>query len=129
MLRVYEEADVITCPNCGTQNEPGAHFCAECGANLGSLTSTSNAPQPGATAQPVSSGRPVWIPGQGWVTGAHAPVEIVHQEQPKQRSWLWVVLMAIALLIVLCCVSSLYFSTDRGTDQLNRLGTWSAEHK
>ena len=120
---------MITCPNCGTQNEPGAHFCAECGANLGSLTSASNAPQPGAPVHPVNAGRPVWIPGQGWVTGARPPVEIVHQEQPKQRSWLWVVLMAIALLIVLCCVSSVYFSTDRGTEQLNRLGTWSAEHK
>jgi hypothetical protein len=38
-------------------------------------------------------------------------------------------LLAIAILIVLCCVSSLWASTDRGTEQLNRLGTWSAEHK
>ena len=120
---------MITCPNCGTQNEPGSHFCAECGANLGSLTSASTAAQPSSPIQPANGGRPVWVPGQGWVTGAQPPTNIASPEQPKQRSWLWVVLMAIALLIVLCCVSSVYFSTSRGTDQLNRLGTWSAEHK
>lgn len=128
---------MITCPNCGTQNEPGSHFCEQCGANLGSLSSP--ATPTGAFVPPVQTtsqpGRPVWVPGQGWVTdGATqhpqpAPIRNFEQAPPARRSWLWVLLMAIALLIVLCCVSSLYFSTSRGTDQLNRLSTWSAEHK
>jgi class 3 adenylate cyclase/tetratricopeptide (TPR) repeat protein len=38
---------VITCPNCGTANEPGRKFCGECGAKLASVCSscgTANAP-------------------------------------------------------------------------------------
>jgi hypothetical protein len=124
--RIYEEADVVTCPNCGTQNEPGAHFCAECGANLGSLTSASNAPQPAVSAP---SDRPVWIAGQGWVKGVQLPVESAVEPPAPQRTWLRAVLLAIAILLVLCCVSGIYFNSSRGTDQLNRLSTWSAEHK
>ncbi|MCY4257122.1 MAG: FHA domain-containing protein [bacterium] len=28
------EASKVVCPACGYQNEPGANFCSECGANL-----------------------------------------------------------------------------------------------
>ena len=124
---------MITCPNCGTQNEPGSHFCEECGANLGSLASTSPTGPAFPTNPPAAPFRPTWVAGQGWVGNEpHPHADIPPQLVPEPstgRTWLRAVLLAIAILIVLCCVSSLYASTDRGTEQLNRLGTWSAEHK
>jgi hypothetical protein len=87
-------------------------------------------PQAQATIQP---GRPVWVPGKGWVTDGSAPqvgqIQGYNPSPPPRRSWFRVLLIAVVILILLCCASSAYFSTSRGTAQLNRASTWAAEQK
>lgn len=39
----------MLCPNCGTENRPGARFCVRCGAAL-PIETTSEAPSPGVPA-------------------------------------------------------------------------------
>jgi serine/threonine protein kinase len=41
----------MTCPNCGTENKPGDHFCEECGAQLttGDAVTTTNVTGSGST--------------------------------------------------------------------------------
>jgi hypothetical protein len=36
---------VIFCPDCGTQNDPGAHFCKSCGRSLADVATATTAPE------------------------------------------------------------------------------------
>ena len=133
-LRVYEEADVITCPNCGTQNEPGSPTSAKVRRQSWFADLRPPPPtHPSSPIQPVDGRAPVWVPGRGWVTDAERHRPGLLNRRPRTANppkWLWVLLMAIALVDrAVLRQSSVYFNTSRGTDQLNRLGTWSAEHK
>ena len=108
---------MITCPNCGTQNEPGARFCAECGADLRSLAPASQPPQSPPTTSDLPPqyelGGPTQ-PGAGWPSGDFAP-----PPEKKRRTWLWIVLGVIGGCLILCCALSVWASTDSGEERIN----------
>jgi hypothetical protein len=46
---------VITCPNCGTKNEPGSSFCYQCGADIRNVAAAAD-PTPDQTQQSPTIG-------------------------------------------------------------------------
>jgi hypothetical protein len=114
---------VILCPNCGTANEPGSRFCAECGADLRSLASTQPEPPlapPPPTNVPYQPAAPQ--PG-GWQMASGPP-----PEPPKQRRvWLWIVVGVISACVLFCCGVTVWASTDPGADFFGDVGTRIAD--
>jgi hypothetical protein len=120
---------VITCPNCGTQNEPASRFCAECGADL---RTSQPAPEPSATPQPsFPTIPPQYSPSQAQpsVPGWPGSADFSPQPQKKRRTWLWIVLGVLGACLVLCCVMSVWASTDSGQNFVDDLGTRLADYQ
>ena len=122
---------MIICPNCGTQNEPGARFCAECGADLRTVQSGSEpapapAPTPAFPAIPPQydfgrppDGTPDWPAGP----------DFMRPPARKRRTWLWIVLGVLGACLVLCCALSVDASTESGEDFVNDISTRLADYQ
>ena len=76
--------------------------------------------------------RPIWVAGQGWVKPppswpAQPPPQAA--EPRPRRFWLWVIIAAIGLLIVLCCISSVYLQTSSGQRFYHNIQTRAAKEE
>jgi hypothetical protein len=74
----------MTCPNCGSENTPGAKFCFRCGASLTAATpaaSVEPAPEPVQTSSP---GYPEPSAPAGGVTATETPQPTYSQSAPSQ---------------------------------------------
>jgi len=62
---------MVTCPDCGTQNDESARFCDNCGRRLGdvSATATSTDPAPGPRAAEPPAGRTGVVADDGLPVG------------------------------------------------------------
>jgi zinc-ribbon domain len=144
---------VITCPNCGTKNEPGSRFCFQCGTDIrnarpddDSSSAPLGTPPPGFPPPPPPPGfpsaqqppgfPPPSPPGfppqyQGGVDPARqgwAPSYMTPPEQPKRRRWLWITLGLILGCIILCVALSLLAgSSDTVADMLTSVSEFSTE--
>jgi hypothetical protein len=112
---------VITCPNCGTENEPGDRFCRECGADLRALAATQpEAPLPAQTnAAPLFPPPPIPQPPGQWYASPIAPLPA---SKPR-RTWLWIVIGLLAACLLCCCVGGVYVSTSSGKARFDRVTT------
>ena len=113
---------MITCPNCGSQNENVSRFCGECGADLRSLrASASDSPSPPTSA--FGNTQSQSQPGN-WQSTTGLP------ETPKKgrRVWLWIVIGILALCLAVCCGFGVWANTDSGRDTLSDWGTGIADY-
>jgi hypothetical protein len=118
---------VIICPNCGTQNQPGSRFCAECGADLRTLQ---------AESQPTPPPAPAAIPPQFELGSGPAPTggwssssDFIPPPQKARRTWLWIVLGVIGTCLLLCCALSIWSATGSGQRFLNDVETRIADYQ
>lgn len=137
---------MITCPNCGTANEPNSRFCMECGADLSALTSSSKdqpavEPAPPPTPSPPLPSQPTFEPAQPWEARPKPPTDLRPTdpewkmsdpgplpEPRRRRRWLWVVIGFIAALLICCCVFLGWINlTDSGQNFLEEVETRTAQ--
>jgi len=119
---------VIICPNCGTQNEPGSRFCAECGADLRTLQAVPEpTPQPSTPPIPpqYDLGAPPAPSGAGWAPGS----DFRPPPEKKRRIWLWIVVGILAACLIFCCATSVWATTDSGQEFVDDLGTRLADYQ
>jgi hypothetical protein len=119
---------VITCPNCGTQNQTGSRFCSECGADLRTLQVAS---EPTPASAPVPAIPPQYDLGSpspksgGW----SSTQDFVPPTQKPRRTWLWIVVGVIGACLLLCCATSIWSVTSSGQNFLNDIETRLADYQ
>jgi hypothetical protein len=129
---------VIACPNCGAQNQPGSRFCENCGADLRSLAVPTPQP-PTPEPSPPPTPPPAFVPPPSesrvpWELPPTAPewrMSSLPPEQPppaRRRTWVWVLIACIALIVLCCCGSIVWANTDSGQHWLERKGTQLSDY-
>ncbi len=142
---------MVTCPSCGTKNEPGSRFCFQCGSDIRNArpdelpehsAPTGSPPPPpppsgfqSAQQPPCSPPPPTTPPGippqypgydparQGWAPGYMTP-----PEEPKRRRWLWITLGLILGCIGLCVALGVLAGTsDTVAEMLTSVSEYSTE--
>lgn len=128
---------MVTCPNCGSQNNDGDRFCSSCGVQLEQgATDTPNPPESTSTPPPPPV-TPSTMPPP--INFAPPPGSSIEQEEewrmsslgpppsPKRRIWLWI-LIGVLALCVLSCVGLIGFSmTDTGREWIEGIATEAAQ--
>ena len=141
-----------TCPNCGSQVTADDRFCSNCGARLQPATFASDAESetgPGTPQEPASAtegatdvAEPV-LPTLGrknaWEYERDRVQSAADEDEwrmsdlgppppRKRRTWLWIVIGILALMVLLCCVFLLWVSyTDGGQAWFEGIATEAAE--
>ncbi len=128
---------MLTCPNCGSQNNEGDRFCSSCGTNIENVgssdTPSSSTPEPPESTTAFPS-RGASIPPP--VDFSPSPGASVEEEwrmsnlgpPPKRKRSIWVwILIGVIALCVLSCVGLIGFSlTDTGQRWIEDLATEAA---
>jgi len=117
---------VITCPNCGSQNENVSRFCGECGADLRSLRASASDSSATPHATPTSAfgnSQSQAQPGN-WQSTAGFP----ETQKKGRRVWLWVVIGVLALCLAVCCGFGIWANTNSGRVTLSDWGTGIADY-
>jgi ferric-dicitrate binding protein FerR (iron transport regulator) len=143
----------LNCPNCGHEITADDRFCSNCGARLDavapSTSDASDAIQPsdgstndqGSTSQePVlptlGSRRNAWEVQRQQVRAAGDPADdddwkmsdLGPAPPRKRRTWLWIVIAILALMVLACCIFMYWVSyTDGGQDWFSGIATEAAE--
>ena len=108
----------VRCSNCGTQNETGDRFCANCGT-----------PLPAAEAAPTlppQFERPA--PPEAETADGNWRMSSLGPPPPRRRRvWLWVLLALLGLCVLVCVGIVIFASTGSGQEWLNDFGTRVAE--
>ena len=106
----------VRCPNCGTQNEPGDRYCANCGMPL-------PAPEAAATLPPqYAPPETSDVDDDDWRMSSLGP-----PPPRRRRVWLWVLLGLLGLCVLACVGFFVFAATGSGQDWINDLGTRIAE--
>lgn len=139
-----------TCPNCGHSITADDRFCSNCGARLEPQSVTPEEPttsSTGSETHPTASGEtgttePV-IPTLGrknaWeyerdrVQGGADDDEWTMSDlgpppQRRRRTWLWIVIGILALMVLACCIFMYWIGyTDGGQEWFEGIATEAAE--
>lgn len=141
-----------TCPNCGVQVSADDRFCSNCGARLGAFpteadTSLEGAERPGlepdtSPGEPTPGAEPV-LPTLGRKNSWEYERDRVHSAADedewrmsdlgpppprKRRTWLWIVIGILALMVLLCCIFLYWVGyTDGGQEWFEGIATEAAE--
>jgi hypothetical protein len=141
--------DKTRCPQCGSENDSGDHFCSNCGSRL-LKTKPVPAPDPepvpdaGAAENPVQSalpkpvppsqpfppavtpsfiGNPPVLPAANEPDGEWKMSSLGPPPKPKRRLWLWIVIGILAACLVVCVAAAIFLNTGTGQSWLNDIGT------
>lgn len=134
----------IRCPQCGSENEPGDHFCSDCGSRLLKAKSPSlpepeaSTPEPTAAPPPpvrTSTGsfpppvtpsfieNPPPLAGATDNDGEWRMSSLGPPPKPKRRLWLWIVIGILAACLIVCVAAVIFFNTGTGQHWVNDIGT------
>lgn len=137
-----------TCPNCGYPISGDDRFCSNCGTRLepveGStretdstttvITPEQNAPTTGDTVIPGVGRRNAWEHERDRVRGGNdvddewTMSDLGPPPSRKRRTWLWVIIGILGLLVLSCCVFMWWIGyTDAGQEWFSGIATEAAE--
>jgi len=141
---------ILICPNCGSKNRVGDHFCSNCGSRLPSGNTRATTPSEESTATtepsttsstpidtsiplpPAQQEAPTYFPPPVTPTFGR-PQEEVGEDwkmsslgpppRPKRSIWLWVLIGIVAICLLACVGMAIFVNTDAGQDWLHDLET------
>ncbi len=132
----------MNCPNCGQEITADDRFCSNCGTRLeptGASGHTGQDPEPstGTSTEPVlptlGSRRNAWEVQRQQVRGGNVDDEWTMSDlgpppPQKRRTWLWIIIAILALLVLSCCIFLYWVSyTDSGIEWISGVATEAAE--
>jgi hypothetical protein len=134
----------MNCPNCGHEITTDDRFCSNCGTRLEPVAPSPTQQEPsqdprtepsdtGTVLPTLGSRRNAWEVQRQQVRSGSVDDEWTMSDlgpppPQKRRTWLWVIIAILALMVLSCCIFLYWVSyTDSGVEWISGIATEAAE--